>query len=410
MPERRGAGADGGRRRDRTQPERTQRERPQPERTQRERPQPARAQSARSGAARSQPARVSEPSVHRLELVHLPGLADVVRGELAELPAVRRVRAVPGREDALDVEWSGGLRGALRLRTVVAPFLRLHFDVPRPRSLLSGEHFPRLLTALRTARDLDPATPVRSFRFDAAGRDSTVLRLLADQITAAARLRHDPDDGAVVIRLRRGGEGWDVLVRLGARPLSARAWRRVGHPAAANATVAAAMTRLGGCAPGDRVANLMCGSGTLLVERLLAGPAALAVGVDASEEAVAATRENLAAAGLAEGARLVVADVESPEWAAEGPFDLLLADPPWGDKAGRHSESEQVHRLLLSRAAEVAAPGARLVVLTHEIRVMGRCLREAAASWGLVSELSVFHKGHHPRIYVLHRQAAPPRS
>ena len=358
--------------------------------------------------ARARPAQVPArraPGGTRLEFAVLPGLAEVALAELAEHPLARAVRAVPGREDAVQASWTGPLSATQGLRTVVAPFLLVPFDVPRPRSLLDGQHFPRLLAAVRTAREVGPRPAPGTFRFDAAGSDSATFRLLAAQLAAAAHLRHDPEDGALLLRVRRGsGErGWDVLVRLGARPLSARPWRRAGHPAAANATVAAAMSRLARPRPDERVLNLMCGSGTLLVERLLAAPAGAAVGVDSSAEALAAAGENLAAAGLAGRVRLVRADVADEGWAADGPFDLLLADPPWGDKAGHHRDAERVHRLLLERAAQVAAPGARLVLLTHEIRVVHRCLDAVADRWRLESELSVFHKGHHPRIYLLHR-------
>jgi len=59
---------------------------------------------------------------------------------------------------------------------------------------------------------------------------------------------------------------------------------------------------------------------------------------------------------------------------------------------------------LLERAHAAAAPGARLVVLTHEIRMMERCLRQSARLWTEYQAVRVFQKGHHPRIYVLTRK------
>jgi len=340
---------------------------------------------------------------YRFELLYLPGLTDVVRAEVAEvLPGVR-LAAVPGREDSLAGGTVRDVAGELRrLRTVVAAFQVLTFPVPRPRSLLSGEYLPHIAEAIR-------AVPgPRSLRIEAAGRDSTVLRTLAGQLAQATGLPHDPEDGECVLRLRRtpdaaGSDGWDVLVRLSPRPLSARPWRVRGHPAAANATVAAALVRLTGPRPGDRVANLMCGSGTLLIERLLAGPAAVAVGVDSDPDAVAAAEANAAAAGLRGRTRWCTGDVEGDGWLDGGPFDVLLADPPWGDKAGRHDRNEDLHAGLLSRAADAAAPGARLAVLTHEVKIMNRCIVRFRGSWERVSETRVYHKGHHPRIYVLRR-------
>ena len=344
---------------------------------------------------------------HCVEFVFLPGLEDVVRTEITEQVAARNVFTVPERRDAIQATWSGSLRPLFGLRTIVAAYLVVRFDIPRPRSLLSGEHFPRLLAALHLARSLDPVDRAESFRFEAAGRDSTVFRLLAEQLVTAAGMVYAPEDGASVIRFRRttDRQGWDVLVRLGVRPLSARRWRHQGYRGAVNATVAAAMVRLTDPQANDRVVNLMCGSGTLLVERLLAAPARVAVGVDVAKEAIWACGENLAGAGLKGRALLFESDIADDAWVCSGPFDVMLADPPWGDKIGHHDTNEELHMLLLSRAYDVGAPGARFAVLTHEIRVMANCLERFQDRWLVDLEQKVFHKGHHPRIYLLRRVA-----
>ena len=147
----------------------------------------------------------------------------------------------------------------------------------------------------------------------------------------------------------------------------------------------------------------MCGSGTLLVERLSVAPAADAVGVDLSADALTASSENLGAGAVE--ARLLRADCTGPELteAVGTGWDLLLADPPWGTLHGTHATNAEVHAGMLQAAYDVAAPGARFVVLTHEVKVMERCLRDADALWRVRSTTRVFAKGHHPRIYVLDR-------
>lgn len=337
-----------------------------------------------------------------VELTFLPGLADVLADESAGLLLAGAPEPVPGRDDALEVALLGPLASVADLRTAVAAFVVLRFDVPRPKSLTSGDHLQRIIDAmgssLRVARSA-------SFRFEAAGADSAVFQRLAGLLSEATGLPYDERDGELVLRVRRGvlarpsgDPGWDVLVRVGPRPLSARPWRVADYPGAANATIAAAMVRLGGVVPTDRVLNLMCGSGTLLVERLLAGPASEAVGVDIASEAVVASSANLAAAGVT--AQVLQADALA---AVPGSFDLLLADPPWGTLHGSHESNADLHAGLLSAAYEAAAPGARLVVLTHEINIMERAVRDADALWHVRDQVRVFAKGHHPRIYVLDR-------
>lgn len=370
---------------------------------------PAPSSGGRPAVRRGAP---TPPRATTVEVTFLPGLGDVVADEVAErLSFDRPPRPVPGRDDALRVDLSGSLAEVLQLRTAVAAFVVRHFDVPRPRSLTSGDHLARLTDAVYASLRVAGSS---SFRFEAAGSGSAAFARLAQLLHEATGLTYDPDQGELVVRVARAyphrpdvDPGWDVLVRIGPRPLSARRWREVDFPGAANATIAAAMSRLAGIRPAERVINLMCGSGTLLVERLLAGPAGAAVAVDDDEDALRATETNLRAAGL-RTARLVRADATSPTalaTALEGQaFDLVLADPPWGALHGSHETAAAVHAGLLAAAHAVTAAGGRLVVLTHEVRVMEHAVADAAGLWTLDGPpLRVFAKGHHPRIWVLRR-------
>jgi tRNA (guanine6-N2)-methyltransferase len=350
-----------------------------------------------------------------MELLFLPGLADVVEAEARErLAGAGRLRPVPGRSDSFLLDLRGPWDRLLDLRTIVAAFAVLTFGVPRPRSLTSGEYLPEIVRTVQAVRELDPAPPPASFRFDAAGHRSAGFRRLADALASSTGLPYDQDDGDLVLRFRRAAErpdGWDVLVRLSTRPLSDRPWRVRDFPGAANATVAAAMARLTRPRPGDRVVNPMAGSGTLLVERLLAGPARLAVGVDRDRAVLEDCRENLAAAGLGDRALLLAGDVADDAWLTHGPYDVLLADPPWGTLVGDHAANEALYATLLERAHRAAAPGARMAVLTHEIRLMERCLDRARGLWEPEGVTRVYQKGHHPRIYLLRPAGrAPARS
>lgn len=337
--------------------------------------------------------------------------------EVAEhLPGARDVRDVPGRDDAVELTLPGALAAVTGLRTAAAAWVVVHLDVPRPRSITSPEHLRRVVDAAYASLRVAGSS---TFRFEAAGSDSAAFARLGDLLHEATGLIHDPQDGDLVLRVRRGRRagdadpGWDVLVRVGPRPLSARTWRVADFPGAANATIAAAVARLAGLRAEDRVLNVMAGSGTLLVERLLAAPATSAVGVDLDEDALTAARANLEAARLS--ARpprpvLLRADATDPEALRAavleplgGPADVVLADPPWGTLHGSHADAPRLHAGLLDAAHAVTAPGGRLVVLTHEVRVMERVVRAADGRWRSRSVTTVFAKGHHPRIHVLER-------
>lgn len=90
---------------------------------------------------------------------------------------------------------------------------------------------------------------------------------------------------------------------------------------------------------GDARNILDCGtgSGALLLAVLHHMPAARGVGIDRSSQALEIARANAAALGLADRARLERADWDLPEWKETlgGPFDLILANPPYVETHAR---------------------------------------------------------------------------
>src|SRR5262245_31135396 len=105
----------------------------------------------------------------------------------------------------------------------------------------------------------------------------------------------------------------------------------------------AVFNSLGSRVHGARVLELFAGTGALSLECLSRG-AASALCIEISERHAAVLRQNLQAAGFApETLRVRVQDVFSAIGQlaeAKERFDLILADPPYGEKnVGRRSTS-----------------------------------------------------------------------
>lgn len=85
---------------------------------------------------------------------------------------------------------------------------------------------------------------------------------------------------------------------------------------------------------GLRVADLYAGTGALGIEALSRG-ASWVTFVESQRAAAKVLRENLAALELLESTAVVVVPVEraAEPLRAKGPYDLVLADPPWADIA-----------------------------------------------------------------------------
>ena len=113
---------------------------------------------------------------------------------------------------------------------------------------------------------------------------------------------------------------------------------------------------LGDRVRGARVLDLFAGTGALAIEALSRG-AGSAVLVEQAAPAVAVIRANLDALGLAGQARVRRTRAETYlRTQRDGPFDLVLLDPPYGAPVGL------VAGLLGRLARGALAPGAVVVV------------------------------------------------
>jgi release factor glutamine methyltransferase len=87
------------------------------------------------------------------------------------------------------------------------------------------------------------------------------------------------------------------------------------------------------------------GSGALLLAVLAQLPEAWGIGIDRSAEAAGIARANAARLGLADRARIVEADWTNAGWseALAGPFDVILANPPYVEAAADLAPSVRSH-------------------------------------------------------------------
>jgi tRNA (guanine6-N2)-methyltransferase len=351
--------------------------------------------------------RTADPITCEVEVI--PGLEMIAADELQQRFR-SRVTVEPGlKEGLLPILFDGDLEALLDLDTVLAVYGQRWFPIPRPKALLGHAELTTLLSMIEIVRELHPSGAFRTFRISAAGEDSSVMVRLREVIAAETGLEYVPDEGDLLIRLRRpldGSEGWDVLIRLSPRPLSARAWRVCNMAGALNASVAQAMVRLTRPHPDDAVLNVGCGSATLLIERLMNRPARLAIGCDADPAALQCAGENVRASG--------VGPVHLYDWDAgdlpmpDASVDAVLTDLPFGQLVGSHERNMVLYPRVLREAARVTIGGGLFAAITQDMRLWEGLVADAAADWRLAEVLPIklpFGSGHlHPRIYLLRRR------
>ena len=343
------------------------------------------------------------------ELEVIPGLEALATDEVR-----RRLRGqfefgVQRKEGLLPLRYHRDPVTLLNLQTILAAYAAYTFPVPRPKALLGQSAFDTLLAMIAAVRALHAPDAFRTFRISAAGQDSSVLVRVREQLAVHTGLVYTAEEGDLLLRIRRpldGTEGWEVLVRLSPRPLSARDWRVCNLGGALNASVAHAMVQLTQPHADDVVLNVCCGSATLLIERLGAAPARIALGCDLDPAALDCARENIAASGsnVIQVAPWDAGALPTPDaW-----VDVVLADLPFGQLVGSHAENIRLYPRILSEAARVTIGGGLFVAITQDIRLWERLVADAAAEWRLETVLPIkvpFSGGHlRPRIYLLRRK------
>jgi len=361
---------------------------------------------------------VAQPTSY-YELEVIPGLAEFAQAELQERTD-NRVRLLPsGRKDRVPFQFSGHPKGLLHLRRTVAVYRVKRFDIPRPKALLGHQNFEWLIGIINEALALHSPGSFKTFYISAAGSDSAVFTRIRAEIQTRTGLGYTQEVGDLLLAVRRPQRipsgtrdkeiGWEVAVRLSPRPLSTRCWRVCDMPGALNGTVASVMMSLTDPEDRDRVINLACGSGTLLIERLALKPVRSAVGCDVNVDALTCARENLVASGYPASVTLVRCDagrVPLPTgWAT-----AVCADLPFGMLVGSHQSNETLYPRLLAEAGRLTRVEGRLVVITQEVRLFESTVAAQKKQWTVARVVPIklpanTRAGYiQPRIYLLRRR------
>lgn len=333
------------------------------------------------------------------------GLKDYARAELLHLFGDRVHLLDKSKPEEIEFYYNGDLKALTGLNLSVAVYWLHHFEIPRPQALLGHQHFQTLLKQIQSIRSMNPAGSFNTFRISAAGSQSSVFQRIKEELAAETGLRYNEEEADLLLRIRKSDThttGWDVVTRITPRPLSARTWRVCDMLGALNATIAHAMVTMSDPRPNDRVLNLMCGSGTLLIERLRHSPAEVVGGCDTEPMALRCATQNIAAGGFTEQIDLFDMDATRLEL-PDDCIDVVFADLPWGQLVGSHESNQVLYPRVLKEAARVTVSGGRGLFITHEIRLVEQVLDQLSDLWRVKASTRVFQGGLHPRIYELER-------
>jgi tRNA (guanine6-N2)-methyltransferase len=329
---------------------------------------------------------LDRPVSDLLLLRTVPGAVDYLAEDLRSLgPATARVER--RWRDALLVEYAGPLAPLAAVRYFSSCSVWLGAGAAAP----PGDGLDRpALAASRghgVLRALGPG-PL-TFRVADIGAERWPVR---DELTGLG-WHNRPTAWEVNVDTYRDHPVLDV----GALFFTARFGALARLPASTTPVVAAVLARLVEAGPDDVVLDPFCGAGTILVQvAQMSGPARL-LGSDLDRGALDRARANLAARGIA--AQLAQADAARLPGAPDS-VDRIVANLPFGKRAGSHAANVDLYPAFLRRVRAVLRPTGRAVLLTEEKRLLRDAVRRTA-DLGVVKEVGLESGGLHPSAYVV---------
>ncbi|MBN1659968.1 MAG: RNA methyltransferase [Anaerolineae bacterium] len=188
-------------------------------------------------------------------------------------------------------------------------------------------------------------------------------------------------------------------VRLSDRTMRHRSYRVASLPAALRPSVAGAMVFLIEPCPADVFLDPMCGTGTLIAERLLVADGATILGGDIAHRALAASALN--AVQLGKPCTVCCWDACRLPLAAAS-VDKVAVNLPFGKQIGTRQEIEALYPRFFCELERLLKAGGRAVVLSAEFELVKQALRVAPALH-IDHGYSVAVLGQWARLYLVRR-------
>lgn len=349
-----------------------------------------------------------------------PGLEKVTAQEItARLPGAR---VLEQRRGWVVLRYPGHAGDLLDLRTTEDVFALLYRTSDLPPNRGSGipllarmaqrsRHWEQAMTAFYQAR---PHTVKRvTFRVVAqmTGKLGFRRQEVRDAVLAGVSARWNrwkpvADDAHIEIWAPVVNKWALLAVRLSDHRMRHRTYKREHLPASLRPSLAAAMVFLSRPRPADRFCDPMCGAGTILAERALAGRYRQLLGGDLDPDALQASAVNLApwrrGAPFADrGCALHLWDARALP-VRSGSLDVIVSNLPFGHQIGSHEDNPALYERVLQEAARTLRPGGCAVLLSGEKDLMRRLVHDHPALH-MERQILVGVLGRAARIYGLRR-------
>lgn len=209
-----------------------------------------------------------------------------------------------------------------------------------------------------------------------------------------------PDDSDLEIWVNVLGSTLLCGLRLSDRTMRHRPYKIVNLPASLRPSVAAAMVWLTEPGAGDVFLDPMCGSGTILAERMLIAPYQQVLGGDISPESIRATTQNL---------ETLHKSYQVRRWDAcalpldTNSIDKVATNLPFGKQIGSRQAIKRLYPGFFKELARVLKPDAVATILSSEFELVKTSLRQQP-DLQIVTGYSIAVLGQWGRLYILQKR------
>ena len=152
-----------------------------------------------------------------------------------------------------------------------------------------------------------------------------------------------------------------------------REWRKYLVSTSLEPSLAYLMCFLSGISNDDVFLDPMCGSGTIVIERVFAGYYKRIIGSDIDRKAIESAKNNL---------DLARKKVEIYQWDAtdlplkKDSVTKVVVNMPYGRRVGSHQSNLKLYPLFLKKLDKIVSKGGKIVILTQEKKLLNHLVKK----------------------------------
>jgi tRNA (guanine6-N2)-methyltransferase len=327
-------------------------------------------------------------SVNRYYALSIPGLEKVAWREIQT--RLRDVELFGEDQGRLLFSYPGDPRELLFLRSVESlyVFIRNIKGISRSRKSL-GDVFRIVRSA-----DLETASRLHKQAHRSKGKKKLTFKVTSSMLGRHNFRRADLQKAVESAIIARHGWTMDRLnpmlevridleeeeallgLRITDESMRQRSYKVVHLPASLKPTVAYCMALLSEPSPADVFVDPMCGAGTIVIERAMAGAYSRILGGDVEETVVKAARDNADASR--KSIDLALWDVSAVPLQDDS-VDKVVCNLPFGKQSGSRSGNRALYSHFFRETARILKPGGMAVLLTTETELMRELTRQYRA-------------------------------